>query len=102
MELWTHKTWVVVGCAGLLHAPKSDTLDIRKQTAFADEPIGLISRLVLKLLLDHDAEHVRDVLIQGARLALVDEWARVLSDGVLVLSAGWALKQDNSGHGNNV
>ena len=83
----THETRVVVSGAGLLHAPKSDTLDIREQTAFADEPVGLVSRLVLKLLLDHDAEHVRDVLVQGARLALVHEWARVLGDGVLVLSA---------------
>ena len=83
----THKTRVVVSGAGLLHAPKSDALDIREQTTFADEPVGLVSRLVLKLLLDHDAEHVRDVLVQGARLALVHEWARVLGDGVLLLSA---------------
>ena len=98
----THETRVIVSGAGLLHAPKSDTLDIRKQAAFANEPVSLVSRLVLKLLLDHDAEYVRDVLVQGARLALVDKWARVLGNGVLDLSADWGLcKIRRFEHGND-
>ena len=48
----------------------------------ANQPISLLGSLILNLLLDHDPENIRYVLVEGSRLAVVVERAGVLGDSV--------------------
>ncbi len=80
-----YEAWVVVGCPGGFHVAQRDTLHPGEEAAFANQPVGVLGRLVLVLLLDHDAEGVGDVLVEGARFVAVDEGCVVLDDGVLCL-----------------
>lgn len=78
----TYKTRVVVCRARSLHASKSDAFDAGKDAVFADKPVSVFGFRILSLLLDHDAEYIRDVLVQCARLAIVVECSRVLSNSM--------------------
>jgi len=78
-----YEATVIVCGPGRLHATQCHSLDAGHETAFADQPVGGIRGLLLDPLLAHDPEYVRDMLVQGAGLVLVVEWAGVLSNGVL-------------------
>lgn len=73
---------VVVRGPGGLHVAQGDALNAGHETLFADEPVGVGGLLVLHALLHHDAEDVRDVLVEGAALPGVVERGRVLRHGV--------------------
>lgn len=79
---FTYETGIVVCRAGSLHASEGNAFDARKNTVFANQPVGVFRFLILDFLLDHDAKHVGNMLIQGTGLALVVQGARVLSNGM--------------------
>src|SRR5829696_9070708 len=60
-------------------APSPDPLP---KDLLAHEPVGLVDGLAVSPLIDHGAEGVGDVLVEGARLALVDERPVVLDHAV--------------------
>ena len=83
----TYKTRIIVGSSRRLHVAQSNTLDVRKQASFTDQPVCVGGVLVLNLLLDHDAEDIGDVLVQSPGLSLVVQGACVFRDGMSHLVA---------------
>ncbi len=79
----SYKARIVIGGARRLHTAQSNAFDTGHEAIFTDEPICLVSSFVLDSLLDHDAKHIRYVLVESAALTGVIERGGVFCDGVL-------------------
>ncbi len=73
---------VVVRGARVEHVAQSTALDRGSEDARSDQPAVLVDRKLLHPLTQADAEHVREALVERARLAVVLEAAGVLGDAV--------------------
>ena len=82
-----YEALIIISRSWRLHRPQRYTSNIRQQAPFADQPVCILRSLLLNALLDHDTEDIGDVLVQGAGLAAIDEWTRVLRDTVRHLMA---------------
>ena len=78
---------VVVRRAGRGHVAQGARLDPRHEQPGADQPVPLPGLLPEQPLLETGGEDIRDRLVEGARLVLVDQPRRVLGHGVRELVA---------------